>query len=39
MKEVRIEGGFKCSKEGGDETLTEQPVLEEDVECHFQERN
>lgn len=39
LKEVRIEGGLKCSKERGDEILTEQPVLEEDVEFHFKERN
>lgn len=35
----RIEGGFRCGKQGGDETLTERPVLEEDVEFPLRERN
>ena len=35
----RIEGDFKRSKQGGDEILTELPVLEEDVEFHLRERN
>lgn len=37
--DVRVEGSFKCSKQRVDETLIEQPVLEEDAEFHFRDRS